>query len=1000
MYVNHQQVVPLSYESRGLFLRRVAHTLGCSRDDLVFQLRGAGDMLSEDEAFAREADCEIVCTQNTVVDDDPHDFFAQLLPADLPFERINVENVLVRIIGHYDAREMFNTAVASETFPVLTYAGCWKVYDNPDFPTADLTIDRGAGVTLQCKMAVHRADNYSQMPKIVFYRKLKQLKGRNCKLHYIDVTATNKEIVFEYRHDFAESVEDLCTQITQLFHIEKNIVVQKQKKIGGLIKDIDIRMDIFSDIIMNDKLLKSNIYIKENIIPLSTRKKHCLHVNLCGTEFLLSIKPGYTTKFETIYGVEIEPNTHYCIFKLSRPSDPDCYNLFCHIVLTLCKCYLDHKDEVMAVYRDVLGATYETEAVADTPLSPLHELRKNFKGIIKPGYSRKANVKPVVIPVELVEEYHAMGYKTMEFHSKVVGCPPGMYPGVKVSNPYAELDKQELIPVCYMTDHRLRTNSIMSQFLTSNAETRKKMFYSNSSRIITVKDGRGVLSNSIRKILDPFEFDKLFRIGIKHDRSSFLNCFGQSRAEILARTETLNDVFFEVCKQELWYLSTDDIKRDFSDPSVFIDPDKFYRLLEELYDCNIYVINIFSSTDVSLSVPPCKGDYLWEERAAPAVVVLCYRNILDIETDYPHCEVVSSDAGIFLDPQCAVSKNLARLKRAQTTRIRAAPHLKNLKNARGQLINEIGKCVAVLLDANFWVPCYERPRWLRECAFREDALPPIKTFSSKHTYDIRGSGTRLIGYSQNGVYTPVQSTYIVGMQGVTTAIDLSFHRNFSQLNDYSLKKKKIYIIYDILRAMYKSFIENYHDEDGKEVFVQKYTIISHENYSVEFAAAMKEFDNIDDCVAYYRQHYAPCFAGSKIKIDFDVNEKLLSIMASVNRNDNIRFLTAKFIHHKKVRYNTLFTTDEAYERWRRNHDDVLVERTTLDDFGKDYIYTQHGKSYLVKYVGDDAIAQHHSPIATDHLRIIKKGEDILENDSTLLLQINPKKYYLLTKIDL
>jgi len=95
----------------------------------------------------------------------------------------------------------------------------------------------------------------------------------------------------------------------------------------------------------------------------------------------------------------------------------------------------------------------------------------------------------------------------------------------------------------------------------------------------------------------------------------------------------------ELCYQEK-YDSKDDILEKLRDENTFLDPSRYYRALEEIYDVNIFTFTI-SNEDVSFDIPRHKYCHIREYRDRNCVLIFKHKGSIKRNKNY-QCELIIS----------------------------------------------------------------------------------------------------------------------------------------------------------------------------------------------------------------------------------------------------------------------------------------------------------------------------------------------------------------------
>jgi hypothetical protein len=420
-------------------------------------------------------------------------------------------------------------------------------------------------------------------------------------------------------------------------------------------------LDVLCDIIMNDCEASKYFSLKERFTIVPMKTKYSINMQ-CG---LVTFKRG-DNKIITISNIKSENELDIAIE---------------HLTFLLNR-YKDVRDEFMVQY-----SVLKEERKTAEHLTKTFALREEVPELFIPGYARECSIKPMIIPDSQEEEYKSKGISAMRYplsgpHSRLYVCDPGHYPGLR-RNRLANKDVFEFLPCCYVTDHSKRPESNYYKYI-NNLLT----IDDRTKRIIRFKPLQplepGVLGSVPRDLQELAGSRELVRRSIRKSKSSALFCIspGVSRKDLKCPPQ--------ICLQELWYLTEEEILQNLRDETIFLDPTLYCRALEYIFSVNIYVFDVDQSNGIKMSIPLTKGGYIWEHEYEHSIIILCYRDSLP----YPHCELVVGEW----------NNNIKYHKEQITTYDGSVKPTRASK----QKIDSNGKCVLVM-DNGRWVKCLWRP---------------------------------------------------------------------------------------------------------------------------------------------------------------------------------------------------------------------------------------------------------------------------------------------------
>lgn len=243
-------------------------------------------------------------------------------------------------------------------------------------------------------------------------------------------------------------------------------------------------------------------------------------------------------------------------------------------------------------------------------------LRNKLPELFVYNYSRECHILPIMIESKQdVQKYIEMGRAVIKYPLKgkykrwYTSPSNDYYVGLK-PNRLPNKDLFEYIVVCYTSNHMNRISKETYNYYIGRNYIKLK----NSRDINTLKileDGRkGPISSLLETELNIKGYKRLGTGG------SFINCveyaLGIKRSNFMKILNIKKEKgILNVVKQELWNMSDEDIYNNVKDYLYSIDGTIYYRLFEEIYKCNIIIIEIENNGKYKMSIPPYKRYYIW-----------------------------------------------------------------------------------------------------------------------------------------------------------------------------------------------------------------------------------------------------------------------------------------------------------------------------------------------------------------------------------------------------
>jgi len=338
--------------------------------------------------------------------------------------------------------------------------------------------------------------------------------------------------------------------------------------------------------------------------------------------------------------------------------------------------------------------------------SAISDLRDRLPEFFTNNYTRECHHLPIMLDTEEeAKEYIKMGRLVLKYplegkYSRWYTSPSDkLYVGLKI-NRLANKDVFKHLVTCYTSNHYDSPGRETFMYYRGNKRRKKETKEQlKTLRILTL--GRtGPLPTPLTM---EYGLEGYYRVGTG---GSFVGCLSQALGfdlDDLSKkiSSNINKGLLNVVRQELWNKSGNEILNglDFKN----LDGVMYYRIFEELYECNIFIIEIGQRNRYNISIPNCKGNYIWEPYQANKYVVIVKntRKLYDdIITSYEL--VIRSGKSVFRIKDPLVSAVMS-FKLAHTVRSEVEE-----KDVKSQFITEYGKCNMVLIR-NKVVKCNSRP---------------------------------------------------------------------------------------------------------------------------------------------------------------------------------------------------------------------------------------------------------------------------------------------------
>lgn len=452
-----------------------------------------------------------------------------------------------------------------------------------------------------------------------------------------------------------------------LSSIENNLEYTLAKKettgLQGTFRVSGVKFEpyIMADMITNDDLISSFLYVYERDVAVGSRKR----------SFYVHYLPGGVT-FDEDYidpgiGMHFTPTEGGVIVKITDVLDPVVASA---ILSKIFAYYESKKGKIQDIYTTLIGDVITGKKTKKKELdqktgSRAKYLKKNVPDIWVSNYTRQCvqERQPYIVDpkdLDTVLEKLQDDHKVLEYNGVIYACEPreptdksdaNLYPGLKENTiENIELRKKiPLLPCCFTVDQYDKgvTGKYIKSKMTTD-ETKEKDTgivqdekYKNFDLIRSLNEHIGRHTSLVdfgRLAKLPYVWDKIcklkgvatfkksgqefysiLRTGVHPSPDSFIHCLqratDKSYASKLPSEQTLvvNAVKKKIaslgpeilasCAQELAGFSIKDIKNIFSNPEIYIDPKIWVTLVEKYFKCNIFLYQVSAKKKTSIMIP-------------------------------------------------------------------------------------------------------------------------------------------------------------------------------------------------------------------------------------------------------------------------------------------------------------------------------------------------------------------------------------------------------------
>lgn len=319
----------------------------------------------------------------------------------------------------------------------------------------------------------------------------------------------------------------------------------------------------------------------------------------------------------------------------------------------------------------------------------LADLKRQIPELFVDGYNKEAQDSEylTVIGPSEIREWEAQTFvdasgktrhrQVLPFPAKnpryYFGCTSDKYayPGVKDNSRLSNKSKFPYIPNCYEKDHMdpSRKTKYNQYYKDAKVESKvvKEKTQTKTDKVV-IENQTAFITRSIQNTLSHYRNEEndstgwsIVRLGSVKSPNSFLHCvcnaleddkyLTSKNKELYVRTlrRRISDAIYpELMKQELYNLSSDQIDTLIRDNDVFLDPNLFFRAIEEYFNINIYTFGIRkfknehkSNNPGHIIVPRNKIFHAHAPRNdRDTILILRNWGSESDDLDYPQCELI------------------------------------------------------------------------------------------------------------------------------------------------------------------------------------------------------------------------------------------------------------------------------------------------------------------------------------------------------------------------
>ena len=474
-------------------------------------------------------------------------------------------------------------------------------------------------------------------------------------------------------------IQNIFTQ-TILFSNERNIYI------GGIFYIPNMYFDkyILADLCLSDEMFQQFLKIDESLHAY--RKKSSVYVYFTDPRYPNDfLTASISQKFMERGDLKKVPDprefpigTSYVRVKVSKAKSVHHVYRFQEILSKLFTEYKTKVDEIIDIYQEFLPK------FGQIPEVKAKDFKRTLKNLVPSqfisNYTRLCpNPPEIVFPEEkkeIIEKYpdrQIITFPKRESeglqHEYICTDSKMKFPGLKRNN-LKNKSQFKYLPCCYPKD---QTKSSNYRNYYDEVDISKDDQIKNRRIIVTNKilepDIFGVLPEYLNNLLVSIEpkFD-FYRKGVTRTNNSFIECIAEafdpehsqfSRNDDRIpdflekiRKELVENTSIPIARQENYDLTISEIQDDILNMNQYFDPNKYYRLLENKYNCNIYLFN-----ENGMVIPEHVENYLrYYKRYVHSIFIYEHLGSESDNAKYPQCEILTG-----IDPNIGITTQFYQL---------------------------------------------------------------------------------------------------------------------------------------------------------------------------------------------------------------------------------------------------------------------------------------------------------------------------------------------------
>jgi hypothetical protein len=594
----------------------------------------------------------------------------------IPYKNFVQEKVVVKIklpITRMDMslQTVFANLECYRETPFFAFDGIYKFYNDLKTPLTDWERTINTAIigyiytSDNLYVYQHNASSYSQCfitfeddDILTVYIEIEYPSSYNQK-SYKDAILSRFFKCFEHNYKIYDNIS--------------KIVIEEEQIVGiAIFPLMRFNTIVMSDMIMNNDVFSHFLVVDES--EQASKEKSGLY-----THFFIESDEGKASIMTRIASKELQEIKHidreslpygspYVRIRITQSKNMSIVDQFLSIFSQLIGLYNKYEDRVIS---DYLQYGVSIDKKQDYDIQTTFSLSELEPELFHSKYTRScgSHRQPFVIREDETKNYEPHQYITFpktpeEGTQRIYVCDPEknknpksdkqVYAGLIVNKGESK-DKYHYIPCCF-SDNQLDKNSHLKEYLTmdqKNVKIQQNVIttdkFANNKFLADLPDSLSELFTMLESSKYVKKQYNYLRLGVSETRLSFLDCVLKATFTTPYDLETeyqklLNYPFLSVASQENPDESDIELYNKLKNTN-YLDPRRWIRLLEEVYQCKIVVFSRDrEKNDPMLLIPFHKVNHLSYQSAYKTIIAVYehYGGEATQLEDFPRCELIVS----------------------------------------------------------------------------------------------------------------------------------------------------------------------------------------------------------------------------------------------------------------------------------------------------------------------------------------------------------------------